>query len=103
MRLPCRIENLDGKGMNLRLELGLEGPHDRTVLRDPGLAGKLRGRDSDAEVGFSTLPPTSMTFMSVALVDHFKMGGSEFLRKFLLNVVADGHMITNPVWPEDHT
>jgi hypothetical protein len=64
------------------------------VLRNARLAGKLPGRDSDAEMRLPSFAPAGMAVVALALVDHFKMGGSEFSRKFSLDRGANGHIIT---------
>ena len=64
------------------------------MLLQTGAAGKLRGRDSDAKMRLSAGSRTGMTRMSVALIEHFKMGWYEFLGKFLNNRIANGHMDT---------
>ena len=86
--------NLDGQSMDAALEFGIQRLHDGTMLLQTGAAGKLGGRDSDAEMCLSAGSRTGMTLMSVALIEHFKMGRSEFLGKFLNNRIANGHMDT---------
>ena len=89
-----RSEYLDGKRMDAALELGIERLHHRAMLRQERLAGKLAGRDADAEMGLPTGARAGMTPVLLAFIDHFKMAGSEFDRKFVCNRVANGHMDT---------
>lgn len=91
---PVCPHDFDGKSMDAALEFGIQRLHDGTMLLEASAAGELRGRDSDAEMGFPFGSRTSVAFMSVALIDHFKMGRCEFLGKFLNNRVANGHMDT---------
>ena len=80
--------------MDAAFEFSIQRLHNGTMLLQTGTAGELRSGDSDAEVAFATRSRTGMTLMSVALIEHFKMGRSEFLGKFLNNHIANGHMHT---------
>lgn len=80
--------------MDAALQFGVERFHNGAMLLEAGLAGEGGTRNSDAIMCFSTRSRTGMTFMSVALVNDFKMGWSEFLGKFLNNRVANRHMDT---------
>lgn len=87
-------DDLDRQCMHARLELCVERFHDGAMLLQAGLSGEVRRRDSDAEMGLTARPRSRMTSMSVALVEHFKMGWSEFSGKFFNNRIANGHMDT---------
>jgi len=86
--------HFDGQGMDAALQLGIQRLHDGAVLLQAGLAGELIGRDTNAEMRLAPRSRTGMTFMSVALIEHFKMARSEFSGKFLNNRVANSHMDT---------
>lgn len=91
------VDDLDRERVDAPFEFAFERLHHRPMLREAGLAGKLRARDSDAEMGLAPFPPTGMPFVSGAFVNDFKMAGSEFLGKFLLYRVANRHRIPGPV------
>ena len=80
--------------MDAAFEFSIQRLHNGTMLLQTGQTGKLRGRDSDAEMRLPAGSRTGMTLMSVAFIEHFKMGRCEFLGKFLNNRVANGHMDT---------
>ena len=80
--------------MDAAFEFSIQRLHNGTMLLQTGAAGKLGGRDSDAEMRLTTGSRTGMTLMSVAFIEHFKMGRCKFLGKFLNNRVANGHMDT---------
>jgi hypothetical protein len=87
-------DHLDGQRVDTRLEFGIESFHHGAMLLQAGLSGEVRSGNSDAEVSFATRPRTGVTLVSVALIEHFKMGWSEFLGKFFNNRIANGHMDT---------
>lgn len=80
--------------MDAAFELGVERFHHGAMLRYARLPGKLLRCDADAEMGFAAVPPSGVTSVFFAFIDHFKMAWSEFDRKFLCNRVANGHMDT---------
>ena len=89
------VHDLDGQRVDTALELGIERLHHGAMLCESGLAGKLAGPDSDAEMGLAAFTPTRVTMVAIAFVDNFKMGWREFLGKFLNNRVANGHRNTS--------
>lgn len=91
---PIRPDHLDRQSVHAALEFGVERLHYGAMLLQTGTASELRRGDSDAEMRLSAGSRTSVPFMSVALIEDFKMGRSEFLGKFLNNRVANGHMDT---------
>lgn len=64
---------------------------DGAMLRDARQSVEPRGRDADTEVGLAFWSRTSVTFMSGAFVDHFKMVWKEFGRKFCDNRIPNRH------------
>ena len=73
---------LDRQGMHAGLQFRIERLHHRTMLCEPGLTGKGRRGDANAEMGFALGARTSVPLMSGRLVNHFKMAWGEFGRKF---------------------
>ena len=92
------IEHLDSESMDTGGEFVGKFVHYCPVLRHTRLTGKLSGRDSDAEMRLSSFAPASMAMMARALVNDFKMAGSEFSGKFLLDFIANGHSIADLGW-----
>ena len=89
-----RCDHLDSECMHPTLEFGIERLHNRAMLRYPTHSGEPIAGDTHPEVGGSAVAPARMAAVFLALVDHFKMAGSEFDRKFSCNRVANGHMDT---------
>lgn len=80
--------------MDAALQFGIQRIHYGAMLLQARFSGEVGCGDSDAEMAFAFGSRTTMPLMSVAFIEHFKMGWSEFLGKFLNNRIANGHMDT---------
>jgi len=88
------LYHFDREGMYAGLEFVVDGSHDGAMLLHPAQAGEAVGGDAHPEMGGPALAPAGVAAVFLAFVDHFKMAGNEFDRKFLCNRVTNGHMDT---------